>query len=187
MSTPLVTELQNNIRLRLGLWFILFILSAYGLLLLNDYRYKVMGEYTEANKRLAQLQSITQQQYWLERKQQVQTLRLDTESHLWLANSKGLAQANVQAWLSNQLKVAGIKEPRIKAEAAIDATQTALNLWQVTAQVEAPFSVNSVNTLLLAITQNPQWLIIERFEIRSGQSMRFTLVVTAYFLPSANS
>ncbi|EIJ41952.1 hypothetical protein BegalDRAFT_1049 [Beggiatoa alba B18LD] len=186
MSNSLSTELKENPRLRLGLWMILGILLAYGVLRLDDYRRKVEADYAEAEKRLAQLHQITQQNFWLTRREQIQTALLDTESRLWIANTKGLAQANIQAWFNNQMKGIGIKEAKIRVDNAIDST-TAINLWQVTTQVDAPFIASNTHKLLLAIASNPQWLIVERFDIRQGQPLRFTLIVTAYFQPPANS
>ena len=116
----------------------------------------------------------------MQRATEARAMRVQIEDKLWTATTKGLAQANLQAWLDSQLKSATIAEARLKVEAALDVPKYA-NLWQVTAQIEGVFTPASLELFLLRMGEHPQWLVIDRLEIHHTQSPRFTLIIIAYF------
>ncbi|MEN9460212.1 MAG: hypothetical protein RIS84_232 [Pseudomonadota bacterium] len=176
----LLEELRNNTRLRLGIWLILAIVLGYSLLVMDDYRKQLATEHQTLAERLDKLETLVKQTVWTERATAAHALQVQVESKLWVANSKGLAQANVQAWLDSQLKVLKVAEPRLKVEAAVENSQHR-NLWQVSGQIDGIFTPASMEQFLLNIATHPQWILVERLEIRQGQPSRFTMVVTAYF------
>ena len=175
-----IKELRNNSRLRIGLGVIIVILASYIFLLLDEYRQKLQTEHQTLVKRLAQLEGVTQQTQWNQRATDTRGLLVQLEDKLWRANSKGLAQANLQAWLDSQIKAAAITETRLTMESTVDSTKYD-NLWQVSAQINGNFTATSLDTLLLAFTKNPQWVIVDRLEIYRTKPAKFLLVVTAFF------
>lgn len=176
----LIKELRNNVRLRMGLGVIIAIIASYSALLLDEYRQKLRTEHQTSVKRLAQLEGVTQQTQWTQRASDTRALLVQLEDKLWRANSKGLAQANLQAWLDSQIKAAAITETRLTMESTVDSNKYA-NVWQVTAQINGNFTAASLDTLLMAFAKNPQWVIVDRLEIYRTKPAKFLLVVTAFF------
>lgn len=179
-SQSLIKELHNNARLRIGLGLIALILASYIFLLLDEYRQKLQTEHETQVKRLAQLEGVTRQTEWTQRASDARALMVELQDKLWRANSKGLAQANLQAWLDSQIKAATITDTRLTIESTVDSTKYE-NLWQVTAQINGNFTASSLDTLLLAFAKNPQWVMVDRLEIYRTKPAKFLLVVTAFF------
>jgi hypothetical protein len=179
--SSLLTELRKNTRLRAGLWLIVALLISYIVLLLNDYQTQLQQAHQNALTRLNQLQTIANQTQWLERAAQAQTLRTQLEVKFWQANTQGLAQATFQKWLNTEMNRAQIKK---KAHLRIISTiemPKYTNVWKITARLDAPFTPQSLEMLLLAIAQHPLFVVTERLEIRHSRTPRFTLIINAYF------
>jgi len=173
-------ELRTNVRLRLGLWLIAAIVGFYGILALDDYRQKLMKDYQSQANHLMQLQSVINETQWQARVEQIRALKVPLEEKLWKATSKGLAQANLQTWLDTQAKTAKLEIHRLTVEEPIE-TKEKPALWQISAQIDGVFVSSGFENLLLAISQHPQWVIVERLDIQAPPNGRFTLVVTVYF------
>jgi hypothetical protein len=173
-------ELRTNVRLRLGLWLIAAIVGFYGILALDDYRQKLMKDYQSQANHLMQLQSVINETQWQARVEQIRALKVPLEEKLWKATSKGLAQANLQTWLDTQAKTAKLEIHRLTVEEPIETKEKPV-LWQISAQMDGVFVSSGFENLLLAISQHPQWVIVERLDIQAPPNGRFTLVVTVYF------
>jgi len=179
-SNSIVAELRNNTRLRIGVWLILAILASYSLIVLNDYQKKVEANYNIISNKLTQLHDITKQTEWQKRAEEAHSFRVILEDKLWIANSKGLAQADFQAWLLIQAKASKIENYNLKTEDTTEVDDG--KLWRVVGKLEGNFSPSSLNRLLLSISQHPQLIVIEKLSIRKfGKRSVFTLVVSAYF------
>jgi len=179
--SSLLTELRKNTRLRAGLWLIIALLTSYIILRLNDYQIQLQQEYQNAFTRLNQLQTIANQTQWLERAAQAQTLRAQLEVKYWQANTQGLAQATFQKWLNTEMNRAQIKkEAHLRIISTIEMPKY-INVWKITARLDAPFTPQSLKMLLLAIAQHPLFVVTERLEIRHSRTPRFTLIINAYF------
>ena len=177
--STLIIELRQNTRLRVGIWLIVALLLSYLTLLFNDYNAQIKQDYHNALTRFNQLQTLSQQTFWLERANQAQTLRTQLETRLWQADTKGLAQATFQKWLKTQADRATLENVRLQVEPALDVPHHS-HLWQVTARLQARFTPNSLNMLLLAIAKQLQLTVIERLEVRQNQP-RITVIIHAYF------
>jgi hypothetical protein len=185
-SLNIVQELRQNTRLRIGVELIFCILAIYSLLVLGDYQAKVESSYSEIANQFLQLQRVTAQTEWKERAEQAHNLRVELEDKLWISNSKGLAEANFQAWLLMQAKIAQIEEPSLKTESTSEIDNG--KLWRVVGKMEGKFSSNSLNQLLFALSQHPQIIVIERVDIQNrGDFLTFTLIAAAYFQVSQST
>lgn len=174
-------EFQQNLRLRLGSGLIVIILVIYVVLELNDYQHRLQQDYHHAVAQLTRLQSVATQEQWPERAAKTPPLLAQLEARLWQANTKGLAQATFQKWLNEQVNLTKINNARLTVDPAIEVEHYSY-LWQVTAQLEGQFESNQVNNLLLAIAQNIQMTVTERFDIfPAASNLKFTLIITAYF------
>lgn len=182
-SLNIVQELRQNTRLRIGVELIFCILAIYFLLVLSDYQVKVENEYNEIAKQFLQLQKVTAQTEWKERAEQAHTVRVELEDKLWISNSKGLAEADFQAWLLMQAKLAKIEAPSLKTESTTEIDNG--KLWRVVGRMEGKFSPNSLNQLLLTMSQNPHIIVVEKLDIQNrGDFLSFTLIAAAYFQAS---
>ncbi len=181
------TELRTNIRLQAGLVAIIIILVTYGLLSLDEYRLKLIKDLGQQHQRLAQLSGVVAQTEWQQRAEASRALRVQLEDKLWKANTIGLAQANFQAWLENNVRK-HVPEARFRVDTPIEIQQESMNLWQIKAQIDGIFLFSKVNELLLNIANQQQWVIVDRLETRqSGNDLRLTLVLSVYFLLPAKS
>jgi hypothetical protein len=175
-----LAEFRNNPRLRLGIWLIAAIMAVYGALWLDDQRALADGEYAEAVERLARLQGIVEEPEWPQRALAGRSLLLQAESLLWGANSKGLAQAIFQTWLDNQVGALKMENVRVKVEEAQETGDT-FKLWRTAGQIEGVWQADQLHQLLGKMAESPQWIVVERLEIRQSPQARFSLVVSAYF------
>lgn len=181
MATNFLNELQQNPRLRGGLWLIIGILLLYAFLRLQTYERQLVSEYNSTITHLARLQEVVSQAEWTNRAEKAQATRVELESRLWMADSKGLAQANFQAWLDLQSQTSKIEEQRLQIEDTVVVPDHE-KLWKVTAQLRGNFEPDKLQRILYRIANHNQLIVTERLEIR--QNLRqpiFTLVVTAYF------
>ncbi|WP_353572297.1 hypothetical protein [Candidatus Albibeggiatoa sp. nov. BB20] len=184
-KNELLSELKKNTRLRMGLWSIIGIVGFYCLLLLNDYSVELQGQYQAKVSHLVRLQDVTSQDEWIQRAEYAQSAKLSLENKLWTAASKGLAQADFQAWLTGQVNAAKIQKNKMIVEEAKDASRQA-NIWLVVAKLEGIFEAEALERLLLNLAQHPKWVVIDSFEVRqSNRSPRFTLLVSVYFQATA--
>lgn len=184
-TDDLIGELHRNSRLRLGLWLIGLILAGYGLFALDDQRRASQAELEQAREHLAKIQTIARQQDWPNRAEAAAELRQTLEAKLWTATSKGLAQANFQAWLSEQTKQSGLVNTRLAVENTVPVPGRP-SLWRVGARLEGDFRQPALDQLLLALAREPRLIQIERLEIRKTTQSRFSLVVSGYFQASAD-
>jgi hypothetical protein len=180
-KNELLSEFRKNVRLRIGLWLIMGIIGFYALLLLNDYTIGLQAQYQAKVAHLARLQDVTSQAEWIQRAEYAKSARISLENKLWTAASKGLAQADFQAWLAGQINAAKIETTNMIVEEARDAPKQD-NIWLVVAKLEGIFEANALERLLLNFAQHPKWVVIDSFEVRqSNRSPRFTLLISVYF------
>jgi len=180
-----IQELQANKRLRLGMWMILAILLSYAVLWLGDYRQQLIQDYQAAFTRLTQLETIAEQTEWLERAEAAKQLRKQAEKRLWQTQNIGLARAELQNWLEQQMQAVGVAEARTKIKIEeVREIQQPFPVWRLSAHLtNIPFEIERLNDLVLAIVQHPQMVLIDRLEVRDNQRHLFSIVVTAYFQP----
>ena len=176
----IINELRKNARLRIGVWLILAILAAYSLVVISDYQAKIEANHSEISNKFKQLENITRQSEWQERAEQSHNLRVSLEDKLWISNTKGLAEADFQAWLLIQAKLAKIEDSNLNTESTSEMDGG--KLWRVVGKLNGKFSPDTLNRLLLAISQYAQLIVIEKLDIQKmGKRSIFTLVVAAYF------
>jgi len=178
-SSVFLDEIKTNTRLRLGLWLILIILLAYAIVLLQQYEHKVEKNFTAATLRLNKTKTILNQKNWNELANQVKDTQIAIEDKLWVANNKGIALANFQAWINAQLHSAKIVGARVTIESNFKQDY---KLLYVSAKISGKLEIKAINDLLLALALHPQWVIIERLNMQKTESQSgFSLVLTTYF------
>jgi hypothetical protein len=180
MAAEWQEELKNNTRLRMGLWAILSIVGLYFFLVLDDYQKTLISEFQTQETELGHLQAIFSDTAWKTRSKQTQKALLPLDEKLWPANSQGLAQADMQAWLNESIKLAKLKKTRIEVENPVPLENNA-DIWQISAKISAQFDLKGMYYLLYRIGIHKKWSRIEQLNIRRGKKSRFTMTVLAYF------
>lgn len=175
-----VSEWRRNSRLRLGAALAGLILAGYGVLALSDLEPPLRAEHQRLRQQLAATKNLMIQNYWGERRDAAKASRVQLESRLWSASSRGLAQADVQTWLNALLKVARLGEARMQVEPPREV-EGQPGLWQVTARVEGPFTASGLLALLHAVETDERLTVVEQLEAREGRQPRFQLLLVAYF------
>lgn len=176
-------ELNSNQRLRIGVWIILIMAMAYGLLTLSDWENRLETDYKDTALRLIKLTDISNQTSWPGRASAARALTVRLESSLWKTNSAGLAQASAQNWINSQLKKCRISNAKtsIKDTLTLDGYP---GIWQVSASIEAPFAPYSFFELLEAI-EKEKAIVIEQLDILQTRRNMFTLGFKIYFRGSS--
>ncbi len=182
---PLISELRNNTRLRLGVWFIIGLSFSYSIMLLNDYQIKKQQSYKAVVERLSQLKTIANQSKWTDRAIEIQQLRKQLQSKLWQANTKGLAQATFQQWLRTVSKKIDVK--RLQVDPALDVAKYT-DIWQVTAKLRGQFNKQDLAELLLKIATHSSIVVTEMLDVyESKDHLKFVIILKSYFRKVPNS
>ena len=173
-------QLAANPRLRAGAWGIAAILAVYGLLVQSE---RVEAAYTTY---MADADRLTRAQALLTRDDLPVLLAGERErdgaltERFWHAETQGLAQAQLQAAVSEIVGELDFRNPRIQS-GAIRPVDYAPGLWRVQAQFNGIYEPGSELLALHVIATHPKKLVVDRLDLRS-RDRRMTLLVSAYFV-----
>ena len=173
-------QLAANPRLRAGAWAIAAIMAVYGLLLQSDRVEAAYASYTADAERLARARALLTREdlpaLLAEERERDQAL---TE-RFWHAETQGLAQAELQAAVTEIVGELVFRNPRIQS-GAIRAVDYAPGLWRVQAQFNGTYDAGAELEALHSIAVHPKKLVVDRLDLRS-RDRRMTLIVSAYFV-----
>ena len=173
------TELSANARLRAGAWAIAAILAVYGLLVQSD---RVEAAYTTY---IGDADRLTRAQDLLTRDDLPALLGAERErdrtltERFWRAETQGLAQAQLQAAVSEITSGLKFRSPRIQS-GAILPVDYAPGLWRVQAQFSGIYEPGSELLALHALATHPKKIVVDRLDLRR-RDRRMTLLVSAWF------
>lgn len=187
MKSPDLTELleqwQQTPRLRIGAMVILIIIFFLCLDSLASYKIEIEQDYLTTEKKHQKLQNIAQQQ-WGEKAEQTRASLIEFEQNLWQAETKGLAQANIQSWLNREIKIEGLKTNVSSATELVETSQ----LWQVDIKIKGSMSWQQLINLLGLIELNPHNMLIKALTIQASKDLlRIDVQLTSIFQASATT
>lgn len=173
------TEFGANNRLRLGAWSIAFILLLFLTLLQGERMVVAYDAYAVAADRMARAERLLRGRDWsaafeAERQRNERLTEL-----FWRADTQGLAQANLQAALTNMLNQLEVRNSRIRSGVS-EPVPEAPGLWRIQAQVNVRYQQGAELQLLHQLATYPRKLIVDRLDI-VPQNSRLLLIVSAYF------
>ena len=173
------TEFGANNRLRLGAWSIAFILLLFLTLLQGERMVVAYDAYAVAADRMARAERLLGGRDWsaafeAERQRNERLTEL-----FWRADTQGLAQANLQAALTNMLNQLEVRNSRIRSGVS-EPVPEAPGLWRIQAQVNVRYQQGAELQLLHQLATYPRKLIVDRLDI-VPQNSRLLLIVSAYF------
>ncbi|MDQ2702907.1 MAG: hypothetical protein M3Y70_08905 [Pseudomonadota bacterium] len=180
----IVQEWRQSRRLRIGALVVVLVLGAHLALTLSDHRKARAARYQGDAELLGRLEEASRESAWPERAQAAEAELAVVRNSIPSARSDGLAQAEMQAWLTDLAAFAGLRESRVRVETSL-AVPGQEGMWQVLARLDATVPAGRVPTLARALTSALPWVATERLELQAGSANRVSLVVRGYFRQAA--
>jgi hypothetical protein len=184
--TQVRSEWRRNMRLRIGVMAIFAIAGGNLVLMLSRKVDSEAKAYSDQVEMLTRLESLKQQDYWVDRARQVSEVLLAVQEQIPSVNSAGLAQAESQAWIKAFADEVKIGEPRIKVEAASDV-EGYPELWQVIARLDGTLPEYGHKSFLRGLAAASPWIQIERIELREGAVPGFSVTLRSYYRDESGS
>ena len=128
----------------------------------------------------ARLQGMRGQTGWDERAVQSEATLADMRARMPEVTGAGLAQAEVQNWLTSLAEKNVLTESRVRVEDALDVPGYP-DMWQVVARLDAQLPQYGDAAVLRTLSEGLPWIQAERLEISEGAPAKFALVVRAYY------
>ena len=173
-------QLAANPRLRAGAWAIAAILAVYGLLVQSDRVEAAYATYAGDAERLVRARDL------LTRDDLPALLRDERErdraltGRFWQAETQGLAQAQLQAAVSEIVGDLEFRNPRIQS-GTILPVDYAPGLWRVQAQFTGVYEPGAELMALHALATHPKKIVVDRLDLRR-RDRRMILLVSAWFI-----
>jgi hypothetical protein len=173
-------ELQQNTRLRMGVWLILMIGLTYLALVQSDRLADAHSEFADQVQQLDRIKSVKSGSDWTDALAAEEARAENLATVLWKAESKGLAQASLQASIDNIISGLDLSNARIRSGVMQPAAEIP-DVWQIQLQLDGRYRPGAELQLLYAIATHPEKLIIDRLDL-SRQNSRLAVLVSAYFI-----
>lgn len=181
----LVEQVKDNTRLRVCLWIIAFILLAYPILLISDYKEAMVVELDRALEKEAKILRTANEKEWFDRAETLQQLQSNVESQFGEAESLGTAKAATFQTLRTWASDAKVNDAQIKLEDAVMVDE-ANGIYRISGQISAAFELDSSFAFLEKLETNEQKIVVERMEVSQRTRPIFKLVIATYFKVNRN-
>ena len=172
-------ELTANPRLRAGLWLALGIALLWALLAQAERVALAYDEYAAEAGRLAEAQALLNREDWGQLLAAEHIASEALREAFWQAETQGLAQAQLQAALTEIASRLDFRNARVQLGLSQPLPE-APGFWQVQAQLTALYSPGKELQALHAIATHPKKLVADRLDLDRGNS-RMLLAVSAFF------
>ena len=173
-------EFAENARARLGVWLILGIVLVYGLLVQSDRLQHARDAYAAESARLAHAETLRGGKDWMQLLAAEREASRALENAFWQAETEGVAQARLQATLTEMVKGLDLRRPNIRSGVS-QAVPDVPGVWQVQARLTCQYRPGAELQMWYRLATHPKKLVVERLDVRRETS-RMTLIVSAYFV-----
>lgn len=174
-----VGEWRQNRRLRVGAMLAILILCANLALSLSGKRAEASVQFARDADLLERLAQASSEAAWPQRASEAESRLAELRESLPPARSDGLAQAELQAWLTDLASDAMVANALVRVETSLEVPDQP-GIWQVIARLDGNIEPARVHGLVRALSVAP-WIRTERLEIQSGRQTRVSLVVRGYY------
>lgn len=181
----LVEQVKDNTRLRVCLWIIAFILLAYPVLLIADYKESMLVELEQALNKEAKILRTANEKEWFDRAEALQQLQSSVEAQFGEAESLGTAKAATFQRLRTWASEAKVNDAQIKLDDPVIVDE-ANGIYRISGQISAAFELDSSFTFLEKLEINDQKIVVERMEVSQRTRPIFKLVIATYFKVNRN-
>lgn len=176
----IVGEWRRSRRLRIGALAIVLVLGAHAALSLSDMRAARETQYARDAELLGRLEEASRESAWPARASAAESRLAATRHLIPPARSDGLAQAELQAWLTDLAAYAGLAEANVRVETSL-AVPGQPGLWQVLARLDASAPPAALPVFVRALGSAMPWVRTERLDIAGITDYRISVVVRGYF------
>ncbi len=170
-------EIGANLRLRLGLWAIAFILFVFFVIAQQERTLAAQDVYAAAADRFARAERLLGQSDWNAVLEQAQQRNERLRGFFWQANTPGLAEANLQAALHKILD--GLEFRNLRIQSSANALLDVRGVWRIQAEVNASFNPGAELQLLYEIAKHSRKLQVDSLSI--NRNNRIKMLVSTYF------
>jgi hypothetical protein len=178
--SPLL-ELQENRRLRFGVYLILALLWIYGITALRDLGVREANNWKQAEADILQARTVAATADWTTREMQARNALTELEGYLWRDGSLGFSQAAFQERIAQTLSRAGAVAPSIRVSAGSDAgaAQTSLAISTISARIQTEYRPNVLFNWLRDVALRPgaqqPLILVDSIVIRAQPNQPATL------------
>jgi hypothetical protein len=178
-------ELKTNRRAVIGLLALGCLVAGYGLLSLDDAIDSLAGTYREATHRLERVIASGGEKDWPARATASTGIRKSLEARLWKGESEGMARADLQDWVTNTARDAGLEKAQVRIELT-KPTGMPADFRQLTATITALDTEASLLALLDRIKREPRLLVVDHLLVRQQPVPSLEMKLVAYAALAGN-
>jgi hypothetical protein len=175
----LLREIRTNRRAAAGLLVLTVLTGGYGLLAVDDQIDATRSAYLQAVQHFRRIAATANDRDWPARAKASAELREALERRLWPAESEGMAQANLQDWVTAAGRDAGLDKLRVKVELTRPKGLPP-GFYQVIATINALQTEPALIGFLARIEQEKHLLVVERLHVRERPAPSLEMTLTAY-------
>ncbi len=181
IGTALVwrAELGANRRVMAGLLVVVALAAVYGLVLLHRASETMRQSYVREMQQLQRVVTVAGERDWQHRAETSAGLLGALRERLWLAESDGVARANIQDWAIALGREVGLGVLEVRTE-VVQPKLLPPDMRQITAIITAQPSETALIALLARIEQAPHLGVIDRLNVRQQPGPMLEMVLVSY-------
>jgi hypothetical protein len=173
------SELRTNRRAVAGLLVIIMLAAGYGFFSLRDATERLRVAYDRELVRLRRIDAVGQERDWPQRAKASAAVRAALEGRLWVAESDGIARADIQGWVSSVARDIGLPRLDVRIEMATPKSLPP-GLRQITATITAQPSEAALVALLERIERAPHLIVVDRLNVKQQPGPFLEMVLIGY-------
>ena len=178
--TRISEEWRANRRLRMAVLIALVVLSVNVIVSLETRKQALITSYTSDLELQARLEGVSRQSQWKLRAKDAEARLEALRGQLPVVSGSGLAQAELQSWLTQLASSTGLVGPQVKVEDTLEV-EGHPDLWQVLARLDGQLPAYGQSAFLRTVSDGLPWIQVERLEIAEGTPARVGLTVRSYY------
>ena len=174
------SEFAENSRARSGAWLILGLVAVYGFLVQSDRLQAARDAYAEEAARLARSETLRGGEDWTQLLAAEREANRVLEAAFWQAETEGVAQARLQAVLTDLAKGLDLRRPVIRSGVS-QAVPEVPGIWLVQTRLACRYRPGAELQILYRLATHPKKLVVERLDVWR-ETARMAVIVSAYFV-----
>lgn len=178
-------EIQKSQRLVLALAALVVVLWVQLTLSLDSTIADRMAKLAELKVEARRYNEIANDPQWPDRQAEAEASLQRSKHRLWLAESEGIARADLQEWLNRAARELGLGRPQVRGEREL-GLQASPGLTPIAAQLSADFTPQSLAQFLARIAADDRLLVVLSLRVQKAQFARLDIVIATY-MPSTPS
>jgi hypothetical protein len=182
-----IAALDSTQRLRIGIALAAALLWVFVLLELADRVDAAQTAELRASSQVNRLRLLASEEQWPAFRDTVNQRLAEFRARAWREESEGLVQARVQDWMLERMTESGVtqRELSVSLPSELDTEQGAPlpdEMRLVRARVVFDFQPASFHSLMEALSVAPNWVWVERLQVRNWGTPTVELELGALFI-----